>query len=322
MKPNRTRRKLAIATWDAPREGNIYGKLTIDATNALEYVAWLRAESGEKITVTHLVGKAVASALAASPDLNGIIRLGHFHKHKTVDVAFLVALEEGRDLAKAKICSLDQKSVTDLAKELRALAIKLYSGKDEAFNKAMGPIKMLPTWILKPLLKMTGYLSSVLGWDVPALGIESYPFGSCIITNVGVFGLDEAFAPPTPFAHAPVYVLIGAIRDSAVVIDGQLAVRKQMTLCATIDHRYMDGAQGAELAKVIRSILENPWQLDGLDGPPPSDEDVEDEDTAGIDKAEPEALEPGAPEPGAPEPGAPEPEQAAPDESQPKAGEE
>jgi pyruvate dehydrogenase E2 component (dihydrolipoamide acetyltransferase) len=26
-----TRRKLAISTWDAPREGNIYGKLTVDA---------------------------------------------------------------------------------------------------------------------------------------------------------------------------------------------------------------------------------------------------------------------------------------------------
>src|SRR5437868_3292437 len=33
-----TRRKLAIATWGNPGEGNIYGKLTLDATEALAYL--------------------------------------------------------------------------------------------------------------------------------------------------------------------------------------------------------------------------------------------------------------------------------------------
>lgn len=33
--PNGLRRKLAIATWASPREGNIYGKLTVDATERL-----------------------------------------------------------------------------------------------------------------------------------------------------------------------------------------------------------------------------------------------------------------------------------------------
>jgi len=45
-------------------------------------------------------------------------------------------------------------------------------------------------------------------------------------------------------------------------------VQKQLTLCATIDHRYLDGAQGGVLARVVRDVLENPWQLEGLEGPP------------------------------------------------------
>jgi pyruvate dehydrogenase E2 component (dihydrolipoamide acetyltransferase) len=265
---NSTRRKLAISTWDAPREGNIYGKLTVDATEALAYVAWLRQTSGEKVTITHLVGKACAEALARSPGLNGIIRFGRYVEKSTVDLSFLVALEDGKNLAKAKIDRFDTKSVVDVAKELRALADKLYRGEDREFNKSQGPLKLLPTWLIRPLLKVTGYLSSVLGLSVPALGLEAYPFGSLIITNVGVFGLDEGFAPPTPFAHVPVYVLVGALRDAPVVRDGAIVVRKQLTLCATIDHRYLDGAQGGVLAKVVRDILENPWQLEGLEGRP------------------------------------------------------
>ena len=34
-----------------------------------------------------------------------------------------------------------------------------------------------------------------------------------------------------------------------------------MTITATIDHRFIDGFQGGVLAKVVRDVLENPWQL-------------------------------------------------------------
>lgn len=266
--PNSVRRKLAISTWSAPKEGNIYGKLTVEMTEALRYIDHVRARSGEKVTVTHLVGKAIAEALARAPGLNGVIRLGRYVQHDTVDISFLVALEEGRNLAKAKIARMDEKSVVDLAVELRELATRLYSGKDESFKKSMGPIAMLPTWLVRPLVHTMGYLTGVFGLSVPALGLEAHPFGACVITNVGVFGLDEGFAPPTPFAHAPVLVLVGAIREQAVVREGAVVSRQMMTICATIDHRYIDGAQGGTLAKVVRDVLENPWQLDGLDGPP------------------------------------------------------
>ena len=262
------RRKLMIASWRAPQEGNIYGKLTVDATQALAYVEWLRQTTGEKVTVTHLVGRAVGAALAAAPSLNGVIRFGNFVAHPHVAISYLVALDDGKDLAKAKVVDADKKSVAEIAAELRRLSEKLRTGKDENFEKSKGPLQMLPTWLIAPLVRFTGWITSVLGIAVPALGLESYPFGAAIITNVGVFGLDEGWAPPTPWAHVPVYVLMGAVRDTAVVVDGAVVSRAQLTLCATIDHRYIVGAQGGKLAKVVRSILENPWQLEGLEGPP------------------------------------------------------
>ena len=80
--------------------------------------------------------------------------------------------------------------------------------------------------------------------------------------SVGMFGLDEGFAPFTPFARVPVLVLVGAVRDGVVAIDGQPAVRKLLTITATIDHRFLDGAQGGVLAKTMRSLIEDPWQLE------------------------------------------------------------
>ncbi len=262
------RRKIAIATWKAPGEGNIYGKLTVDASQILAYVAWLRRKSGEKVTLTSLVGKAVAEALKAVPSLNGYLRFGRYVPHETVDVSFLVAVDGGRNLAKAKISRLDEKSVLDAARELRRQASRLHAGEDEAFNKSMQPLKMLPSWAIRPLLQLSGFVSGSLGLSVPALGIEAFPFGVCVITNVGVFGLDEGFVPPVPFARVPVYVLIGRVRDAARVVDGKLSAQKQLTLTATVDHRYLDGAQAGDLARVLRDVLENPWQLEGMAGPP------------------------------------------------------
>ncbi len=257
------RRKLAIASWSEPREGNIYGKLSVDITQGLRYLEEQRVRTGEKVTVTHLVGKAIAEALRRAPTLNGRIVLGRYVPFETVDIAFLVSLEDGNDLAKAKVENVDKKSISALAQELRERTSRLRGGGDNDFEKSKGAIKVMPTWMLRPMVAMTGFLASSLGLTIKPLGIQPFPFGSCIITNVGVFGVDEAFVPPTPFARVPVYVLIGAVRDKPVVKDGQVVVQKQVTITATIDHRFIDGAQLAVLAKTVRSVLENPWQLDG-----------------------------------------------------------
>src|SRR5580704_15576098 len=109
------RRKIAIASWSSPKEGNIYGKVTIDMSKALEYIEYLRKMSNLKITITHLVGKASALALAACPDLNGRIFLGRYIPHKTVDLSFLVSADGGNDLGKYKVCNMDKKTTTEIA---------------------------------------------------------------------------------------------------------------------------------------------------------------------------------------------------------------
>src|SRR4051794_26360951 len=242
---NPTRRKLAISTWSAPSEGNIYGKLTVDATQANAYVAWLRERSGEKISVGHLVGKACAAAMAKAPGLNGRLRFGKFIPHDTVDVTFLVALEGpgGGDLAKSKIERADGKSVADIARELRMRAERLRAGKDDDFEKSKGLLRVLPTWLIRPIVWLTGFITRSLGIGVGALGLERFPFGSLVITNVGIFGLDEGFAPPTPFARVPVLILVGAVRDRPAAVNGAVVIQPQLTINATIDHRFVDGAQ-------------------------------------------------------------------------------
>jgi pyruvate dehydrogenase E2 component (dihydrolipoamide acetyltransferase) len=84
------------------------------------------------------------------------------------------------------------------------------------------------------------------------------------VTNVGSFGLDEGYAPFTPFARVPVLVLVGAVKEQPAVVGGKVVPRPLLTITATVDHRFIDGAQLAVLAKIVRKGIEEPWTLDGL----------------------------------------------------------
>jgi pyruvate/2-oxoglutarate dehydrogenase complex dihydrolipoamide acyltransferase (E2) component len=260
--PNRLRRKLAIATWAAPREGNIHGKLTVDAHEALAWIDTTRERTGEKVTVTHLVGAAVARALAAEPSLNGTIRFGRFVPHDRVDLTFLVAMPDGSDLAKARVDDVDRRHPADVAHELHERVERLRTGTDEDWERSKGAIRLLPTWLLRRVLWLTGWLASSLGLDLPALGVQRHAFGSAVVTNVGMFGVDEAYVPPTPFARVPLWVLIGAVREEPTVREGRLVATPRVTLTVTIDHRFIDGFQAGTLAAEFRRIFADPWSLD------------------------------------------------------------
>ena len=256
------RRKISIATWSSPREGNIYGKVILDARPVLEYISKLRKETGEHITLTHFITKVLALTLKEPIDLNGYISLGRFIPHKTVDLSVVVALGGGENLTMAKLHKVDQLSVTEIAQILNKRVDKLRTGQDQDMKQSMNTMRWVPWFLLGPLLSFVGWLSSGLGLSIPAFGVRAFPFGAGIITNVGVFGVDEAFVPPTPFARVPLYLLVGSLRDAPYVSEGEVKVRQEITLTATLDHRFVDGAQAAVLARTLREAFASPEQID------------------------------------------------------------
>jgi pyruvate/2-oxoglutarate dehydrogenase complex dihydrolipoamide acyltransferase (E2) component len=109
-------RKVALHTWGRRSDPTVYGVLELDATSALAYVEALRASSGAHVTVTHLVGKAIALAIAERPEVNAVIRRGRqIHLRDAIDVFFQVSMDGGEDLAGAKVARADEKGVADEA---------------------------------------------------------------------------------------------------------------------------------------------------------------------------------------------------------------
>jgi pyruvate dehydrogenase E2 component (dihydrolipoamide acetyltransferase) len=83
--------------------------------------------------------------------------------------------------------------------------------------------------------------------------------GTFTISNLGMLGVDSFHAIVNQPQAA--ILAVGRIRDSAVVIDGQLAARPVITLTLSFDHRVVDGAHGARFLAMITTLIEEPSGL-------------------------------------------------------------
>jgi pyruvate dehydrogenase E2 component (dihydrolipoamide acetyltransferase) len=89
--------------------------------------------------------------------------------------------------------------------------------------------------------------------------VDDLTGGTFTITNAGNIG--GLFA--TPVINFPEVAILGvhAIKDAAIVRDGQIVAGKKMYLSVSIDHRLVDGATGARWMNVVKEHLEQPYRL-------------------------------------------------------------
>jgi pyruvate dehydrogenase E2 component (dihydrolipoamide acetyltransferase) len=257
-------RKIAIGTWKTTYDPTVYGTLSVRMEKALEYIEKFREKHGVRLTVTHLVTKAVAEALRRCPDANAILRFNKIYLRKSVTISVLVVqTDQGdgkTDLTAAKIEHADTKSLLDMAREMQATIDKVRQRKDQNLEKSKGTIQKIPFRLMNFFMNLLGYLMYQLNLDLSFLGMPKDAFGSVTVTNIGSLGLDVAYVPLVPYSHVPIFVAPGAVKDEPVVEDGKVIPGKIMRINASFDHRFIDGAHAAVLAKTMRELLENPFE--------------------------------------------------------------
>lgn len=265
-----TFRRLAVAAWGPPRDPSIHGSLEVDATAALAYLDELHLRTGERATLTHLVGRALAVALAERPELNVLIRWQRFYQREDVDIFFQVALqadhadETALDLSGIVVRRADTKSVADIAREFGERVAAVRKDQDAELAGVRRTLGMIPPLLLRPVHRLLDVLQYSFNLRLPGLPRDS--FGSAAVTNVGMFGARWAYAPLFPPSHSPIVLLVGAVAPRPWVVDGEdgprVAVRPILPLHATFDHRVLDGVQAARLAARVEALLAAPEHLD------------------------------------------------------------
>ncbi|KAJ3326338.1 2-oxoglutarate dehydrogenase complex E2 component [Boothiomyces sp. JEL0866] len=91
------------------------------------------------------------------------------------------------------------------------------------------------------------------------IAVEDMAGGTFTISNGGVFGSLYG----TPIINRPQSAILGmhAVKDRAVVVDGQVVVRPMMYIALTYDHRLIDGREATTFLVKVKEAIEDPARL-------------------------------------------------------------
>jgi len=123
--------------------------------------------------------------------------------------------------------------------------------------------------LVVPVLRDTGFMSlaqvesriNEFGQKAKngQLTIEDMTGGTFTISNGGVFGSLMS----TPILNPPQAAILGmhAIKERAVVENGEIVVRPMMYLALSYDHRLIDGKEAVQFLVAVKEMVEDPARI-------------------------------------------------------------
>lgn len=127
----------------------------------------------------------------------------------------------------------------------------------------------VPTGLITPIITDAGSKSvSAISTEMSALAAKAkdgklqpheYQGGTASLSNMGMMGIKQFEAVINP--PQAMIMAIGAGEKRPYVVDDALAIATVMSATGSFDHRAIDGADGAELMKVFKELVEKPLGL-------------------------------------------------------------
>ena len=197
------------------------------------------------------------------------------HIYLTVDVRLDALLKLRGDLNRLLESRGVKLSVNDML--VKALAVSLIAvpkcnvmftpDQHISFKRADISVAVsTPSGLITPIVKEADTKSlSTISTEVKDLAgrardnklkPEEFQGGTASISNMGMFGIKQFEAVINP--PQGMILAIGAGEKRPYIVDGELGVATVMSATGSFDHRAIDGADGAELMKVFKELVENP----------------------------------------------------------------
>jgi pyruvate dehydrogenase E2 component (dihydrolipoamide acetyltransferase) len=109
----------------------------------------------------------------------------------------------------------------------------------------------------KSVLEIAAYRADLVGRAREGkLQLADLQDGTFTISNLGMYGIEQFIAVLNPPQVA--ILAVGSIEDRPTAIEGTVEIRPTMTMTITCDHRAIDGSEGAEFLRTVKSLVESP----------------------------------------------------------------
>ena len=253
-----TYRKIAIASWKHPDDPSTYAWIDLPVAEAEAFLEGYVADV--KPSLTHFIAKIIAHCLEKHPELNHLLRQGNLYHRERTDV-YITTLLKGDgalNLSGFTLPDVGKASLRELAQLSQQAVEALRNHSDPVTARTDAVVSKLPVGILRRIMRIQNFFQYTLNLSLRPLGIPDDRFGSVIISNFGPLGLENGLVPLSPYCRCPLMIGIGKPTPKAIVQDGQVVAAECVTISFTFDHRYADGAHGAQLMRLFQKIFLRP----------------------------------------------------------------
>jgi pyruvate/2-oxoglutarate dehydrogenase complex dihydrolipoamide acyltransferase (E2) component len=226
------------------KKHTIHGLVEFDITQAREAIHKRKIQTGEALSFSAFflfcLGRAIDQDRQMQAYRNWRNQLVIFDE---VDVNMLFEVEVGgkKMIRPHIIRSVNQKSVLDIHKEIRAFQNEHESSQESRFID----------WFVR----LPGFARRLFLWALfknPQF-IKDY-YGTVLVTSVGMFGKGTGWGIPVP--NHSLQLTLGGIGDKPGVVDHRVEVRKYMSVTVSFDHDVIDGAPAARFIERLRKLVE------------------------------------------------------------------
>ena len=222
----------------------------------------------EEIALT-AVRKIIGERLQASK-----MTIPHYVISQTVNMTKIMTLRS--DLKELGI----KVTFNDFVVRASALALKKHPNINMGYDSAKNVLIQyktidislavsVPDGLITPILWQADYMSlSEISAEAKKLALKAkqgtlepreYQGGSFTISNLGMFGVTGFQAVINPPQAA--ILGVGGISEAAISVDGKITSGHLMNISVSMDHRVIDGAEGAQFLNTVKFLLENPVSL-------------------------------------------------------------
>ena len=246
-------------------DNEAYVSLRIDLTAMNEYLA--RKNETEKdfpYTMFHLIVAALLKTITLRPKMNRFIVNSNFYQRNEVSAAFVVKKQFSDTGAEALavLHGKDDFTVADVHEYIRSQVQECRSEKADPTTGVMDYLNKIPRFISKAAIRILMWLDKH-GW-VPKDIIATDPYyNSVVISNLGSIKLKCGYHHLTNWGTCSLFCIIGekAVRPFFDA-EGRASMRETLDLGLTIDERLADGYYYSKSVRLLKYLLEHPWELE------------------------------------------------------------
>ena len=246
-------------------DNEAYVSLRIDLTAMNAYLAEKNKEETEfPYTMFHLVVAALLKTIMLRPKLNRFIANSNFYQRNYISASFVVKKQfsdKGAE-ALAVMRGKEDNTLADVHEYIRQQVTECRSEKVDSSTENMDILNKLPRWLGKAAVKFIMFLDKH-GW-VPQDMIATDPYySSVVLSNLGSIKLKCGYHHLTNWGTCSLFCIIGEKALRPFFDDqGQAAMRETLDLGLTIDERLADGYYYSKSVRLLKYLLEHPWELE------------------------------------------------------------